>query len=78
MPLFTSENKVSATFLPTDPTETSENYAGQKIKCVGKHFPCLWAYMPVSLAIQENAQDAVVELSGHGMVIHGKQQSRKL
>jgi len=41
-------------------------------------FHGLWACMPVSLAIQENAQDAVVELSGHGMVIHGKQQSRNL
>jgi len=58
---------VSATFLPTEPAETSENYAGQKIKRVGKHFPWPLGIHASSLAIQENAQDAVVELSGHGM-----------
>ena len=41
-----------------------------KMQSVGKHFHGLWTYMSVLLAIQENAQDAVLKLSGHSMVIH--------
>jgi hypothetical protein len=41
-----------------------------KIQSVGKHCAGLWTYVSVLLAIQENAQDTVLKLSGHGMVIH--------
>ena len=73
-----SEIKVSVTFRHTQPTEAFKQYAGQKVRRVGKYFSQpLDAHVTLAVDAKER-QVAEVELHTHGTMILGKEQHQDM
>ena len=73
-----SEIKVSVTFRHTQPTEALKQYAGQKVRRVGKYFSQpLDAHVILAVDAKER-QVAEVELHTHGTMILGKEQHQDM